>query len=118
MGLLNKGAEKGIDVVRDVVGVIDQAVLDKDKAYELKVDLVKTFIGGMLTGKGSSVTKYTICGLVILVVGALTYAFMFNPDSIERAVQYALSVTPVIGILTGAYLTGTTVQTNQRRRDR
>jgi hypothetical protein len=72
----------------------------------------------MFSGKGSSITKYTICGLVGMVAAALTYAFMFNHTAIPYAKDYAFAVTPVIGILTGAYLTGTSVQTIQRRKDR
>lgn len=110
-----KAAEEGFKTLGKAGEIIDQAVLDKDKAYELKMALVNNFMTNMLTGAGASVTKYTICGLVSIVVGALTWAFLFNPEMIQRAIQYAGAVTPIIGILTGAYLTGTTVQTIQKK---
>ena len=113
-----KGVEKVAETAGKIVDVVDQVVLDKDAAYEKKVDLVRSYIENMLGGAGASVTKYTICGLVSLVVGALTWAFLFSPNMIERAIQYAGAVTPIIGILTGSYLTGTSVQTILKRRDR
>lgn len=112
---MGKILEKGIEALGKAGDIIDQAVLDKDKAYALKMELVQNFVTNMLGGAGASVTKYTICGLVGLVVVAGTYAFLFNPALIARYKDYALTVTPIIGILTGAYLTGTTVQTVTKR---
>jgi hypothetical protein len=60
----------------------------------------------MLSGAGASVTKYTICFLVALVVGSGTWVFVTGGD-MQAFKDYALAVVPVIGILTGSYLTGT-----------
>jgi len=98
-GIVDKGIE-----------IIDQAVLDKDKANELKTDLVKSIGTLMLTGSGTSITKITICILVSVVTLVGTYIFLAKPASIEGFKDYALSVTPQIGILIGAYGTGATIQ--------
>jgi len=103
MGFIKKVGEiisKGEDLA-------DQAITDKDKLNELKYTLAKAHAELMLGGKGQSVTKITICGLVSVVVGTLTYTFLFDRGNMSDAIMYAQAVTPVIGILTGSYLTGT-----------
>jgi hypothetical protein len=97
-------------IVDKSVEIIDQAVLDKDRANELKTDLVKSVATLMLSGKGASVTKVTICGLITIVTLIGAYIFLFKPGDIAGYKDYALAVTPLIGILVGAYATGTTVQ--------
>jgi hypothetical protein len=104
-------------VVEKGVGIIDQAVIDKDRANELKADLVKSIAENMLTGKGSSVTKITICGLVAIVVIAGTYTFLFHPQNITVFKDYALFSASLIGMLTGAYAAGTTIQTFSKKRE-
>jgi len=98
-GIVNKGA-----------GIIDELVLDKDKALELKVDLAKSVAEKMLTDKGSSVTKVTINCLVAIVTMVGVFVFIFRPEEIERYKDLALFVTPLIGMLIGGYATGTTIQ--------
>jgi hypothetical protein len=97
-------------IVDKSVEIIDQAVLDKDKANELKTDLVKSVATLLLSGKGSSITKVTICALVSIVTLIGSYIFLFKPGDIAGYKDYALAVTPLIGILVGAYATGTTFQ--------
>lgn len=106
MGFFNKVT----DIVEKGVGIIDQAVEDKDKANELKYDLAKTANINMLTGGGTSITKITICFLVGIVVLVGTYVFLVNPEKMEDFKDYAFAVTPLIGILVGAYGAGTTIQ--------
>jgi len=102
MGLLGL-FKKGVDV-------IDQVVEDKDKANELKTDLAKSTASLMLTGHGASVTKITICGLITIIVLIGCGVFIFKPDSMNDFKDFALAITPLIGILIGAYGTGTTIQ--------
>jgi len=111
MGLFNKA----VDVVGKGVSIIDQTVIDQDKAMELKADLIKSLGTLMLSGKGASVTKVTICILVGFIVLVGGYVFLFAPQHIKNFKDYALSVTPLIGILIGSYATGTTFQRIQKK---
>jgi type II secretory pathway component PulF len=69
----------------------------------------------MLTGTGASITKVTICILVGIVTLIGGYIFLFQPARIAEYKDYALSVTPLIGILIGGYATGTTFQRIQKK---
>lgn len=101
---------KVIDTVNKGVGIIDKTVVDQDKALELKAELINTISQYMLTGKGESITKITICGLVAIIILTGTYTFLFNPANIPQFKDYALFSGTLIGIITGAYVTGTTIQ--------
>jgi len=109
MGLFKAGkaiaklADKGLDIA-------DQAIVDKDKANALRAHLAEIRAQALLTGAGQSVTKITICGLVSLVVGVLSWTFIFHPENMAQAIQYSTAVTPSIGLLIGAYTTGTTLK--------
>ena len=98
-GIVDKGVE-----------IIDQAVLDKDKANEINTDLVKSVAALLLSGKGSSITKVTICVLIGFVTILGGYVFLFHPENIENYKDYSLMITPLIGILVGGYATGSTIQ--------
>ena len=99
LGLFKKGAD-----------IIDKAVVDKDRANELKTNLAQKTAELMLTGKGSSITKITICGLVAIITLIGCGVFIFKPESMNNFKDFALSITPLIGILIGAYGTGATIQ--------
>ena len=101
--------DKGLDIGKGIVGIIDQAVEDKDLANKLKFDLLKMVASGMLTGKGSSITKITICGLVAFIVVSVMIKWLFGSD-LGSAAQLVTVVTPLIGMLIGAYGTSTTIQ--------
>ena len=101
MSLL-KTINKGIDVV-------DQLVVDEDKKNELKYGLMQTIASGMLTGKGASITKITICGLVSFVVISVIIKWLLT-GNVDGAMQLLPLVTPLIGMLIGAYGTGKTIQ--------
>lgn len=93
--------------------IANKVVVDKDKALELNTELQKIRAGLLLSGKGASITKITICGLVTLVTLVGSYVFLTTPtDSINMVMfkDYALSITPVIGLLIGAYSGGKTIQ--------
>lgn len=100
---LLKIADKGVDI-------LDQKVEDKDKLNELRANLEEIRATALLTGKGQSITKITICGLVTLVVGVLSWVFLTNPDGMAKAIQYSTAATPIIGVLIGVYGTTTTMQ--------
>ena len=104
------------DIVKEIsnrakqaLNIADQAVTDTDKLNELKFNLQQIIATSMLTGKGASITKITICGLVSFVVVSviIKWFFMGNADG---AVQLITVVTPLIGMLIGAYGTGKTIQ--------
>ena len=105
MGIFNnivKVVDKGVDIV-------DKAVVDQDEALKLKTELIRTLSSYLLSGPGASITKITICILVSVVVFVGTYIFLVKPKYIEGFKDYALSVTPLIGILIGAYGTGAAI---------
>jgi len=96
-------ADKGLDIA-------DQAVTDKDKLNELKYKMEEIRATALLTGKGQSITKITICGLVTLVVGVLSWVFLMHPENMAEAIRYSTAATPIIGVLIGVYGTAKTVQ--------
>ena len=100
MGLFNLGdsINKGIDI-------IDQAVLDKDKANELKFQLMQNMITSMYTGPGSKITKWTLCFLVTSVVWVILYTFLTggNMDGVLAATG---ACGGVIGLMTGGWVYG------------
>ena len=99
-----------VPAVKELIGqgleIVDQAVTDKDALNKLKYTLAQAQAQLMLSSPGSSITKYTICFLVSLVVGSGTWVFVTGGD-MEAFRSYALAVVPIIGILTGSYVTGT-----------
>lgn len=101
---------KLLDAANKAVDVIDQTVIDQDKAIEIKAQLAQKMAELMLTGGGASITKWTICILtgVVVLIGAAV--FIFAPENIDKYKDYALFTTPLIGLLTGGYAAGTTVQ--------
>ena len=101
MSLL-KTINKGLDVV-------DQLVVDEDLKNQLKYDLAKTVASGMLTGKGASITKITICGLIAFVVITVMLKWLLG-QGFGDAVQLITVITPLLGMLTGSYAAGKTVQ--------
>jgi len=103
MGFLFKKTKDGIgDLIKDGLGIAKEAVTDKDKAIELQVKLELARAQLMLSGPGTSITKITICALVALVVGTGTWVFLTG-GNIEGFKNYALAVTPLIGLLIGVY---------------
>jgi len=108
MGLFNIGKkiDKGLEIA-------EKAVIDKDKQNELKYEYAKT----ILTGQGASITKITICGLVTLVVGVVTYTFLFHPANMEHAKDYAYVAGILIGIITGGYLGGSSFKRSKWSKD-
>jgi len=102
MGLFNLGKkiDKGLDI-------LDQAVPDKDKLNDLKYTLEQARAELLLSGKGSSITKITICGLAIVIIGVVSYTFLFQPQNMQNAKDYAYVAGTIMGLLTGGYLTGT-----------
>jgi len=104
------------DIVKEIsnraeqaLNIADQAVVDKDKLNELKFHLHQIVATSMLTGKGSSITKITICGLVAFIVVSVMIKWLFGSD-LGSAAQLVTVVTPLIGMLIGAYGTSTTIQ--------
>jgi len=100
--------------------IANKVVVDKDKALELNTELQKLRAGLLLSGRGASITKITICGLVALVVGSISYKYLNTPADTEGALaiamtaarDYAVSVSPLIAVLMGIFGTkgGKTLQ--------
>jgi hypothetical protein len=107
MGWLKKDPTEILD---HGLGILDQAVTDKDKLLEMKFELMKSFGQAMLTGKGESITKVTICGLTIVVVLIGAWVFLFRPAIIASYKDFAIFSGSLIMGLGGYYLTGTTLQ--------
>ena len=111
MGLINRIRNRPkAPGVKDLIGkgldIVDQVATDKDALYKLKYTLAQAQAQLMLGGGGFPITKYTICLLVSIVVGSGTWVFVTGGD-MATFKDYALAVVPVIGILTGSYVTGT-----------
>ncbi len=97
MSLLNT-INKGIDLA-------DQFVEDKDRKNELIAELQKIKLQTLFTGKGSSVTKITICALVaIITVGVFIKWFTTGDIADVHQLLYG------VGMLIGAYGGGKTIQ--------
>jgi len=114
MGLIfNRGGGKigkGLDLLQEVAEIGKEAVTDRDKLNDLQYKIMETRAALLLSGKGSSVTKYTICFLVSLVVGCLCYAFMFKSNLIQYATQFSNAAFPYVAILIGGYAGGSTAK--------
>jgi hypothetical protein len=109
-----------VPAVRELIGqglnIVDQVATDKDKLNELKYTLAKAQAQLMMSGPGSSITKYTICFLISLVVGSGTWVFVTGGD-MQTFRDYALAVVPIISILTGSYITGTSFKRSRWSKD-
>ena len=97
------------DRAEQALNIADQAVIDQDKLNELKFNLHQIIATSMLTGKGASITKITICGLVSFVVISVIIKWLLT-GNVDGAMQLLPLVTPLIGMLIGAYGTSKTVQ--------
>jgi len=125
MGLLSKlkGGPTIRELAKDAMDLGSQAITDKDKLNDLQYKLAQIQAQSMLTGKGQSVTKITICFLVSLVVTVGAYVFLrgfeymiahaFTEESIQIAKtmmgsykDFAFPASAIIGIITGSYATG------------
>ena len=49
------------DRAKDIIGVVDQSVEDKDLANRLKYEFMGTLVNALFTGKGSSVDTGNLC---------------------------------------------------------
>ena len=108
MGLINriKGGPSIRQLASEAMDIGKEVATDKDKLNKLQYKLATIQAQSMLGGSGFPITKYTICLLVVLVVGSGTWVFVTGGD-MQTFKDYALAVVPVIGILTGSYVTGT-----------
>ncbi len=109
---LRSGAIGNItQTIENASAIAKKVVVDKDKALELDASLQKIRMELLHSGKGASITKITICGLVTLVVGIISFKFVTASSTTEGAISiamtaardYAISVTPLIAILIGIY---------------
>ena len=118
MGLINRirGGPSVRQLVSESLEIADQVATDKDKLNELKYTLAKAQAQLMMSGPGQSITKITICFLVSLVVGSGTWVFVTGGD-MQAFRDYALAVVPIISILTGSYVTGTSFKRSKWSKD-
>ena len=111
------------DIVKEIsnraeqaLNIADQAVIDQDKLNELKFNLHQIIATSMLTGRGASITKITICGLVSFVVISVIIKWLLT-GNVDGAMQLLPLVTPLIGMLIGAYGTSKTIQKVAEKRN-
>jgi hypothetical protein len=109
-----------VPAVRELIGqgldIVDQVATDKDALNKLKYTLAQAQAQLMMSGPGQSITKITICVLVSLVVGSGTWVFITCGDMLSFR-DYALAVVPIISILTGSYVTGTSFKRSKWSKD-
>ena len=119
MGLRNriKGGPSVRQLVSEGMDIADQVVTDKDALNKLKYNLATIQARALLGGSGFPITKYTICFLCSLVVGSGTWTYLFHPENLVYFNTYALAVVPVIGILTGSYVTGSSIKRKWSKTD-
>jgi hypothetical protein len=107
--------DKIVDTADKGIAVVNKTVINQDEAMQLKSDIISKMTEYMFTGSGSSITKYTICGLVTVIVLAGAFVFLVKPTLISLYKDYAITVLPIIGLLTGTYAAATTVQRITKR---
>ena len=105
MGLFSKLRPGGkiIDLADKGLNIAKEAVIDKDKQIELTSTLNKLRTELLLSGKGGSITKFTINFLVASLVLTALAKFWFTPVDLPLFKDLALSVTPLLGILIGVF---------------
>jgi len=125
MGLINriKGGPSVRQLVSDGIKIADQVATDKDALNKLKYNLATAQAQLMMGGSGFPITKYTICGLVSLVVGTGAYVFLraidfiitsgMTQESLEMAKvlmsnyrDFSMPALAAIGLITGGFVTG------------
>ena len=125
MGLINriKGGPSIRQLASEAMDIGKEAVTDRDKLNDLQYKLATIQAQSMLSGKGASITKITICGLVSLAVGVGAYVFLrivdflltsgATPESLEMAKvlmgtykDWSIPAVALIGLITGSYVTG------------
>lgn len=83
-----------------------EATIDRDKFLKLQMDLTSLRATMMMSGKGASVTKVTICAVVLWLVGLGSYGFLVNPMIMPKFQELVRCLTPVIGLLMGFFGAG------------
>lgn len=104
------GLKKLLDIVDKGEQIVQEAVIDKDKAIELENTLQSLRAQLLLSGSGAGVTKVTICALVSIIVITGTVCFIIGKD-MSAFKEYASAVTPIIGVLIGVYGAGKALTT-------
>jgi len=136
MGLLNriKGGPSVRQLVSDGIKIADQVATDKDALNKLKYNLATAQAQLMMGGSGFPITKYTICGLVSLVVGIGAYVFLraidfiitsgITQESMEMAKvlmsnyrDFSMPALAAIGLITGGFVTGTSFKRSKWSKD-
>lgn len=113
---LRKGILKSLTrSIENVTKIGEKAVTNKDKLNKLQADLATLRTTLMMTGSGASITKITICTLVSWVVGVVSWIFLRNPADLAYAKDFAIVVGTVMGLLTGGFVTGTSLKRRLKR---
>jgi hypothetical protein len=94
-----------------------EVATDKDALNQLQYTLLQARAELLMSGPGGSITKITICGLVSVVVVILSWTFLFQPENMKMANEYALAVTPIIGMLMGIYGAGSSFKRSKWSKD-
>lgn len=111
LSTINKAIDQGSAIAKE-------AIVDKDKFIALDHELQKIRAELLLSGKGGSITKITICGLVSATVITALAKFWIDPAAMTQFKDLAISITPILTILIGAYGTGKIIKDRKNGREK
>lgn len=107
MSFLKRGILKNLTKsLENVTEMGKEAVIDRDKLYQLKADIISQITNLMMTGKGAGLTKITICGLTAWIIGVVSWVFLKTPENMTYVKDFAIISGSLIGIITGGYVSG------------
>lgn len=105
-------------VIENTGEIVKKTTIDRDKFFQLEHDLQKIRAELLLSGGGGSITKITICGLVSAIVITALVKFWIDPATMINFKDLAISITPLLGILIGAYGTGKAFKDRKNGREK
>ncbi len=119
MGLFSR-FQKGIignitQAIENTTEIAKKTVTDKDQLNKIQGELATLRTTLMMTGSGASITKITICALVTWVIGVVSFIFLKQPENMMHAKDFALVVGTVMGLITGGFVTGTSLKRRKNK---
>ena len=131
MGLFRKrdggNIGRGLKLLDKAADIGKEAVIDQDKLNDLRYTLIQARTELMLKGKGASITKTTINGLVAFVVGVGGYLtlkvlhFLLDSGITEESLEmakvlmgtyrdYDIPAVAAIVLIAGGFVTGSSLK--------
>ena len=105
-------------VIEHTAEIVKETTIDRDKVFQLDHELQKIRAELLLSGRGGSITKITICGLVSATVVTALAKFWIDPAAMTQFKDLAISITPILTILIGAYGTGKIIKDRKNGREK